>query len=100
MNPRARYTTILRDPVDQFKSAFHFFGCMRYMRTRIKTPGDVYQGMDKFLASPNNLWNTFPRDNCKLYIKNGQWFDLSDNPSIHTNRALINSTLRILDDYL
>ena len=97
MNPEVKYITMLRDPVDQWKSAFYFFGCMK----KIKNTPPNASPMDTFLRKPAVYWKKFRSGTtCKSYTRNGMWYDLTANFSIHTDITLIKRKLRVLDAHL
>ncbi|XP_072174710.1 galactose-3-O-sulfotransferase 2-like [Diadema setosum] len=94
MRPDTKYITILRDPVQQWESTFFFFKC----NPKIKGKNGSSE-IDEFFRSTTSYVKSF-RGNCKYYIRNGQWYDLSADDRIHTNKTVINDTLRILESEL
>ncbi|XP_054768563.2 galactose-3-O-sulfotransferase 2-like [Lytechinus pictus] len=95
MNPRTRYITILRDPVDQWESAFVFFIC----HTKMKLKGlDIEQSITTFLKKPSYYWQKFPGQ-CKLFSKNGMAFDLLSEDSLHNlDNISVESAVAFLDE--
>jgi len=88
--PKAKYITILRNPLDRFKSAWLFFGYKR----RIGIPS-AEGPLNKFLRSPNALEEIKKRllkiDKYKIYnhISNSNLFDMGFEQENLQNEALV-----------
>ncbi|XP_071511810.1 galactose-3-O-sulfotransferase 2-like [Diadema antillarum] len=94
MKPGARFVTILRDPVDQWESSFFFFKCDHRFHGE-----NGSQKIDDFFRNAAESMRRL-RSNCFFYLRNGMWFDITDDKAIHTDRRTINETLRTLDKEL
>ncbi|XP_072172646.1 galactose-3-O-sulfotransferase 2-like [Diadema setosum] len=94
MKPGARFVTIFRDPVEQWESTFFFFKCDRWFRG-----ANGSQKMDDFFRNAKASLRR-SRGQCSFYLRNGMWFDMTDDKAIHTDRRTINETLRTLDKEL
>ncbi|XP_071478910.1 galactosylceramide sulfotransferase-like [Diadema antillarum] len=97
MRSGARFITILREPTKQFTSAFFFFKCPEKYSMAGKTPSQL---VDTFLRRPFFHWNRMINSYCKIYIRNGMFYDLISEELIHKSVDVINKAIRKLDGVL
>ncbi|XP_077992716.1 galactosylceramide sulfotransferase-like [Glandiceps talaboti] len=95
MEPSADYITILREPVAQFESFFHFMQ-LKTAVVRAGKPANI-SALEAFLQNPDfyvpKLF--FDRDKDS---RNNQFYYLGLQPKFFENERIINETIQIIDN--
>ncbi|XP_071941078.1 galactose-3-O-sulfotransferase 3-like [Antedon mediterranea] len=94
MDNRTKYVTILRNPVDQFVSAFKYFTF-----NKVVGVNNTEAALELFMQNPKLYRNKFGRSSAMWkYSRNNQMFDLGLEHSWHDNITIVKDKLEKLDE--
>ncbi|XP_033113755.1 galactose-3-O-sulfotransferase 2-like [Anneissia japonica] len=94
MDNRTKYITILRNPIDQFVSAFGYFSFKKV----VKIANDS-KALDIFMERPTFYRNRFGNSSALWrYSRNNQMFDLGLEHKFHTNVTLVKEKIKEIDE--
>lgn len=93
--PKAKYITILRDPVRQLESAYSYYA----MGKHIGIQADGNHELESFLKRPRYYFNDFEY-HMKVQSWNGQIFDLGLDHTYHRNIEVVQDKIHSLDKEL
>ncbi|XP_070537337.1 galactose-3-O-sulfotransferase 3-like [Ptychodera flava] len=94
MPPDTRYVTILREPVSQFESAFHFF-----MFGNVVTGNHARDVFNEFLRAPKFYREQLNRERW-LLSRNSQLYDLGLDHCFHDNETIVTDHIKMLQETL
>ena len=89
--PKAKYITIIREPVAQFKSSFEYFGFSKFFNESIKAQESP---IDVFFRNPKQ---NLEKIRGEAYLHNQQIFDLGLESQFFNDPVQIDAHIRKLD---
>ena len=89
----SKYVTILRNPVDQFESAFNYFKLGKFVGSGV----DPVDTLKKFLESPLSFYNKSFNPIFRSLARNPMMFDLGLSKKYFQNSTAVNEYIRFLD---
>ncbi|XP_068699298.1 galactosylceramide sulfotransferase-like isoform X2 [Montipora foliosa] len=97
MHSNTKYITILRDPVYQFESTFHYMELYRYFElTNYSSPMEIFLTKPReYLVNLTRALKTFPES--MHLVRNGMFFDLGLSPGLQDDENGIRKAIQKIE---